>query len=183
VLVLSEDKRHFSNLFVNSTQTLLFAAKIFKFFSLLTDKPLARFFKRCLIYIPSSFIAKTIQKKALFANRRGLSRKKIFCNSVKLSPLVGLFRLRLFDFRRWERKKDASNLFAKIECSRFSLNRRSSAQIMASYVGGQLETPVKQRDFNFKTNFKNGVGKIVQAFLKAKTVDSICGVKVVCFGR
>jgi hypothetical protein len=184
VLVLSGDKRQFSNLWVNNAQTLSFAVKFFKFFSLLTDKPLVRVFKRGLMYIPSSFIAKKIGKKKLSANRRDLSCKKLFCNSEKLSPLIGLFRLRLCDFSRWEwKKKDALNLLAKIEYSAFNLNRSSSAQIMALYVGGQLEKPVKQRDFNFKTNFKNGVRKIVQTFLKAKTADSICGVKVTCSGR
>jgi hypothetical protein len=51
------------------------------------------------------------------------------------------------------------------------------------YIGGQLETPVKQRDFIFKTNFKNGVRKVAQAFLCSKTNEIICGVRVGCFGR
>jgi hypothetical protein len=97
-LVLSEDKRHFSKLFVNNAQTQSFVTKVLRFFFLLPDKPLIRFFKHNLIYMPSSFITRAIHKKMLFVNAHSLYHKKIFNCSSTLTPLTSLSVLCLCDF-------------------------------------------------------------------------------------
>ena len=55
--------------------------------------------------------------------------------------------------------------------------------MLGLYIGQQLESSFKQRDLNFRSNLKKGVGKTLQSFLSIQSQDSICGIKVICSGR
>jgi len=74
-------------------------------------------------------------------------------------------------------------LAKKIKKSSFNLIRYNSAQMLGVYIGWQLESSFKQRDLNFKSNLKKGVGKTIQSFLKKENQNLICGIKIVCAGR
>ena len=55
--------------------------------------------------------------------------------------------------------------------------------MLGVYIGWQLESSLKQRDVNFKSNLKKGVEKIIQSSFKKKDQNLICGIKIVCVGR
>lgn len=181
--ILNTDKRQFSSLFFADLQTRFFLATFLKFFSILGDKPIIKIFKRNSIYVQSSFVNKLVRKKILSSNQRIFNNKKLNNSCSNISYYNGLSRIHIYDFHRWKKKKLISVLAKKIKKSSFNLIRYNSAQMLGVYIGWQLESSFKQRDLNFKSNLKKGVGKTIQSFLKKENQNLICGIKIVCAGR
>ena len=181
--IFAEDKRRFNKLFLTCVRLEVFSSTFFKFFSILTEKPLIRFFRCNFVYVQSNFITKIINNKKLSTSQGVLSYKKLAENYINLAPSIGLFRLFLHDSTRLcNKKRKISNFSKKVKHSKFSLNRVNPAELLGVYIGWQLESSSKYGN-NFRTNFKKGVKKTIQSFFKNGTSDAISGVKIVCSGR
>lgn len=181
--ILNVDNRQFSNLFFVDLQTRFFLSTVLNFFSILNNRPLTKFYKSNSIYVQSGFTTKILRKTIISSSQRTNSFKKLVDNYQNFTHFNNSSRFHIYDFNQWSKNKLFFILRDKIEKSSFNLIKNSSAQMLGLYIGQQLESSFKQRDLNFRSNLKKGVGKTLQSFLSIQSRDSICGIKVICSGR
>ena len=209
----SSDNRQFNNLFFTNLQIRYFISVVSKFFSILSDKPLIKTYKFNSVFLRSNFTTimlmgwpRALKKRIFSFNSRVSSYKKVRENHLNFAHFFGLTRFVLYDSvlrnlqknrkQNASKKRKTSVLSKKIvKSTDFSLVRSNSAQIIANYIGWQIQASLKQRDWNFQSNFKKGINKTIQSFLKRnvdqtvksilsmKSKNPICGVKVICAGR
>jgi hypothetical protein len=74
---------------------------------------------------------------------------------------------------------------SKFSDSQIMLINRSffSAQVIVDYIACQMSLPAKSKDLHFRGNFKKGVSKTFNSFLKLEESKNVSGLMFTCSGR